>query len=233
MKTEKNGKRNFTLIELLIVVAIIAILAAMVLPALNSALEKGKSIRCVGNLKQIGLALTSYTTDNSDSLPYVSNSKDKRLRARLAPYAGTPSYDKNQKGLWFCPSHDSVPPADADTLYSGSYTNLVATKLCPGKDWCLNELKYPQKITKLDSRVFLLVSRQPSYNSTDKEVVYGNPQFANDLNKKKDSSYDPVVIFNHSARTNIYTAGGNVVSRLYGTNKVIYINGQATCVPEH
>lgn len=233
MQTSRKQKWNFTLIELLIVVAIIAILASMVLPALNSAIEKGKSIRCVGNLKQIGLALTSYTTDNSDSLPYVANSKDKRLRARLAPYAGTPSHDKNQKGLWFCPSHDSIPPVDANTLYSSSYTNVVASKLYPGKDWCLNELKYPQKITKLDSRVFLLASRQPSYNSTDKEVVYGMPQYANDLNKKKDSTYDPVVVFNHSARTNIYTAGGNVVSRLYGANKVIYINGQATCVPEH
>jgi len=63
------SKRGFTLVALLVIIAMLAILAAMFLPALAAAKQKSKRINCVNNLKQCGLAFRIWEGDNGDKYP--------------------------------------------------------------------------------------------------------------------------------------------------------------------
>lgn len=58
----------FTLVELLVVIAVVGILAALMFPALNAAKSAANNVKCVSNLKQIGVGLFSYAADHDGAL---------------------------------------------------------------------------------------------------------------------------------------------------------------------
>ena len=77
-------RRAFTLVELLVVVAIIALLAAILFPVFSQAREKARSIACLSNMKQIGMGLQIYMQDNNERIFFRSSTNATITRAHVA-----------------------------------------------------------------------------------------------------------------------------------------------------
>ncbi len=103
--------RRFTLIELLVVVSIIAILAAMLLPALTRARESAHSAACAGQLRQLGLILAMYHDENRDFMPPSTGgfSSPWWIPAywvrEFEPYAQQ-TYGAKEDRIWVCPKFE-------------------------------------------------------------------------------------------------------------------------------
>jgi len=87
LKRHANCDLGFNLVELLVVIAVIAILAGLLLPALAKAKDKGHAVYCLNNLKQLQIAYLSYCQDNNDRFPPNVS-------------IGLPGASQNQPGSW-------------------------------------------------------------------------------------------------------------------------------------
>ncbi len=89
-----HARRAFTLIELLVVISIIALLIAILLPALGRARDLSKSLVCKSNLHSVGIGLATYANDYQDATPprsYGGNLARNNWFTRLFPYTQYPS----------------------------------------------------------------------------------------------------------------------------------------------
>ena len=81
--------RAFTLIEILVVISITAILSALGMQMAKSTAEKGKSAKCLGNMRNIGIAALAYASDNNMKLPMTSHEgAGNQWAVTLQPYSG-------------------------------------------------------------------------------------------------------------------------------------------------
>ncbi|MGQ9731654.1 MAG: type II secretion system protein, partial [Candidatus Zipacnadales bacterium] len=92
--------QGFTLIELMIVIAIIAILAAILFPVFNSARRKSLQASCVSNLRQLTTAMKMYAQDSDDRFPYALYADPQRSAWGDVIFQGYVSNDQ----IYDCPA---------------------------------------------------------------------------------------------------------------------------------
>lgn len=104
----QSHRKAFTLIELLIVIAIIGILAALLMPLLSAALKCAQSTYCLNNFKELELGFLLYANDNADNFPSVAGEPQGwhpedwiywRVPATDTSYGGTPNPPFNQSPI--------------------------------------------------------------------------------------------------------------------------------------
>lgn len=112
----------FTLIELLVVIGIIAILAGLLLPALSHAKERGRSIKCVNGLKQIGIGMALYIDEHDSYYPPGRQDGVTQWDLCVGGYVGgleDPLSPEARTALFMCPSV-GVNNADVRLNYSAN-----------------------------------------------------------------------------------------------------------------
>lgn len=139
-----NRNRAFTLIELLIVIAIIALLASILVPAVAKAMEASRRTSCANNLKALAGFCLSYSSVNAGGLPTGSLGD-----VATALYNSSPFEFKT----WICPSaarrdvaassiggFNSGP--NSSYMYAAGYTNFLRVKTPPASTpFWMDELK--------------------------------------------------------------------------------------------
>ncbi|MDG1890593.1 MAG: prepilin-type N-terminal cleavage/methylation domain-containing protein [Verrucomicrobiota bacterium] len=111
-------EHGFTLIELLVVIAIIGLLASMLFPALGKASAKAKQVKCLSNMRQIGLGITLYVDDFDGKLPQTAHetlSTNRIWIRKLLPYVG------NSDAIRLCPAD----PTRMDRRDSGGTSYIL------------------------------------------------------------------------------------------------------------
>ena len=102
-----SGRLGFSLVELLVVLAIVAILASLLLPALSNAKERGRRAVCLNNLSQISKACTMYALDNQD---IFFPARDSSVQIALDPLGEKAASSAGLLSkIWTCPNRPTFP----------------------------------------------------------------------------------------------------------------------------
>ncbi|MCC5846509.1 MAG: type II secretion system protein [Verrucomicrobia bacterium] len=127
MNAYPSRKNAFTLIEMLVVIAIIALLSAIIVPSISATLRRTKTVAGLSNLRQIGLGFTQYALENREMLPYeigTAGAVDRRTwHVAIAPYLDGFSLDDLNASIGERPVGVYACPNSKNLTRSGNYAD--------------------------------------------------------------------------------------------------------------
>lgn len=182
-ETSKSLFSNiFTLVELLVVISVIALLAAMLFPALKKAKDSAKGAVCVNNLKQIGTGVLLYVDDNNGWLPYSRYNGEYVFHireyappprdAKVRPWTSSPDgvvlfLGASAGGIYICPAisgatespYWSGGPAEPYYLTSYNVTNRNSNAPKDNGCWMASESMPQRRLDRVRDGSVLLLDR--------------------------------------------------------------------------
>jgi prepilin-type N-terminal cleavage/methylation domain-containing protein len=134
-------RAGFTLIELLVVITVIAILAGLLLPALDGAKKKSQETVCISNERQIGLGFTMYASDSMNVfLPLINTVNGVEISYSGGGFYPVPTLDENADSFLGCTSEQALTNAQAALMRSPVYMYMKSVGVfhCPGDTRIMN-----------------------------------------------------------------------------------------------
>lgn len=170
MMKPRQSARGFTLMELLVVVGLVLVLAALVFPIVGKSRDTAQAVKCAANLKQIGVGLQNYIAENDGRLvPGSMLPSGWYWYHALDEYMGgtDTNWSSPTRPKWqLCPNHD-VPIKTYVTIgYGWNYNNFGLDKDTPGKGYNsrLSEVTHPSQTMIIGDAVDVDVDPSPAGN---------------------------------------------------------------------
>jgi prepilin-type N-terminal cleavage/methylation domain-containing protein/prepilin-type processing-associated H-X9-DG protein len=169
-----RDRPGFTLVEFLVVIGVIAVLIAILMPALLKAREAAMSVECESNLRQVTMAVILYANSSNGYLPY-DNQWTQTWDQRVAQVTGLPHDPSKTSGtIWTCPFVAADGFGNDWTYYGrwsmhyGMNSNYMCSIADPGTDDSVTD-NNPSfwKLDRCKPTSILLSDFSPIYSATD------------------------------------------------------------------